>query len=299
MSSQYKVNRYALNDVIFPSKKYYSVILGLNPSKGARSPSLWNKAYDYFNIDSEMIPIDIDEDNFSALLNVLKDDDSFVGGAIAAPHKETAAALIENDITDEAKIIGSINCLFRNKEGHLCGTNTDGEGSLLAFKNNFKDINLLDFEILIMGAGGTGKAVSAYFVKELRNPKKLTISSRSNAAKELSFKLDSAFIEWEEIEKNLHRFDLIINCTSVGSNLDVENSPISESAFLNVKDSTVIYDVIYDPKKSKLLKMADERNLRYLNGLSMNLEQAVIGFNYSASRGDLNLPNEMIRRVME
>ena len=299
MSSQYKVNKYALNDVIFPSKKDYSVILGLNPSKGARSPSLWNKAYDYFNIDSEMIPIDIDEDNFSALLNVLKDDNSFVGGAIAAPHKETAAALIENDITDEAKIIGSINCLFRNKEGHLCGTNTDGEGSLLAFKNNFKDINLLDLEILIMGAGGTGKAVSAYFVKELRNPKKLTISSRSNAARELSFKLDSTFIEWEEIEKNLHRFDLIINCTSVGSNLDVENSPISESAFLNVKDSTVIYDVIYDPKKSKLLKMADERNLRHLNGLSMNLEQAVIGFNYSASRGDLNLPNEMIRRVME
>ncbi len=299
MSSQSKVNKYALNDVIFPSKDSYSVILGLNPSQGARSPSLWNKAYDYFDIDSDMIPVDVDENNFSALLNELKNDDSFVGGAIAAPHKETAAALIENNITNEAKIIGSINCLFRNKEGHLCGTNTDGEGSLLAFKNNFKGINLLDLEILIMGAGGTGKAVSAYFAKELRNPKKLTISSRSNAGKELSLKLDSTFIEWKEIEKNLHRFDLIINCTSVGSNLDVENSPISESAFLTVKDSAVIYDVIYDPEKSKLLKMANEKNLQYLNGLSMNLEQAVIGFNYSASRGDLTLPNEMIRRVME
>ena len=299
MSSQSKINKYALNEVIIPSKKNYSVILGLNPSQGARSPSLWNKAYGYFDIDSEMIPIDIDENNFSALLNELKNDDSFVGGAIAAPHKETAAALIEHNLTDEAKIIGSINCLFRNNKGHLCGTNTDGEGSLLAFKNNFKDINLSDLEILIMGAGGTGKAVSAYFVKELRNPKKLTISSRSIAAKELSFKLNSRFIEWEEIEKNLYHFDLIINCTSVGSNLDVDNSPISESTFLTVKDSAVIYDVIYDPRKSKLLKMADEKNLRNLNGLSMNLEQAVIGFNYSASRGDLNLPNEMIRRVME
>ena len=299
MSSQSKINEYALNEVIIPNMKNYSVILGLNPSQGARSPSLWNKAYNFFDIDSEMIPIDIDENNFSALLNVLKNDDSFMGGAIAAPHKGTAAALIENNITNEAKIIGSINCLFRNKEGHLCGTNTDGEGSLLAFKNNFKGMNLLDLEILIMGAGGTGKAVSAYFVKELRNPKKLTISSRSNAAKELSFKLDSRFIEWKEVEKNLHRFDLIINCTSVGSNLDVENSPISESAFLTVKDSAVIYDVIYDPEESKLLKMANKKNLRYLNGLSMNLEQAVIGFNYSASRGDLNLSNGMIRRVME
>ena len=66
-----------------------------------------------------------------------------------------------------------------------------------------------------------------------------------------------------------------------------------------MKDSAIIYDVIYDPEKSTLLKMADEKNLRNLNGLSMNLEQAVIGFNYSASRGDLNLPNETIRRVME
>ena len=65
--SQSKINKYALNEVIIPSKKNYSVILGLNPSQGARSPSLWNKAYGYFDIDSEMIPIDIDENNFSAL----------------------------------------------------------------------------------------------------------------------------------------------------------------------------------------------------------------------------------------
>ena len=109
MSIEIEINKFASNKVEIPNKESYSVILGLNPSQGARSPKLWNSAYSNFSISSKMIPIDVVADNFIDLLKVLDKDPAFSGGAIAAPHKETAAGYIGNNLTKEAKSIGAIN----------------------------------------------------------------------------------------------------------------------------------------------------------------------------------------------
>ena len=117
MSIEIEINKLSSNRVDIPNKESYSVILGLNPSKGARSPVLWNYAYEHFSINSKMIPIDVNEKNFEKLLAVLQQDQAFSGGAIAAPHKEAAAAYIGSNVTKEAQSIGAINCLFRNTDG--------------------------------------------------------------------------------------------------------------------------------------------------------------------------------------
>ena len=84
----------------------YSAIIGFNPSQGARSPALWNKAYDHLKIKGEMIPIDI-ENEFSLFekLNELNLDKNFQGGAIAFPYKQAVFDWLKDNVDDEAKLL--------------------------------------------------------------------------------------------------------------------------------------------------------------------------------------------------
>ena len=72
-------------------------------------------------------------------------------------------------------------------------------------------------------------------------------------------------------------------------------SPLSEEQISNLKKSAIVFDIIYQPLKTKLLEMADNSGVAILNGLEMNLEQAVLAYQY-AIRSDINL-NE-IRKIM-
>lgn len=297
MSIELEINKLASNIVEIPNKESYAVILGLNPSQGARSPKLWNSAFTNFLISSKMIAIDVAPENFLDLLTVLEKDPTFSGGAIAAPHKETAASYIGNNLTKEAKSIGAINCLFRDVDGALCGTNTDGEGSLRSFENVFGKIE--DKIILILGAGGTGKAVSAYFANASNDLKKVYIASRSKAALELSYNIGCNGINWSSINDILPKVDILINCTSLGSTTQLGESPIGPEDFKQLQSHAIVYDVIYDPNPTPFLKHANMLGFKTLNGNDMNFEQAVIGFHYAATKGKQDLDIINIRNAMK
>lgn len=295
MNTQERINKFSENEVSLPETDSFSVILGLNPSKGARSPKLWNRAYKNLDINSKMIPIDVNKDNLFNVISLLESDPRFLGGAIAAPHKESAAEYVFNNLTEESQYIGSINCLFRNNEGNLCGTNTDGEASLKSFMEVFGSVE--DKKILILGIGGTGKAVSTYFKSAVRNSNQICISSRSESATNFSKKIGCEVMNWNQIHNVLNDFDILINCTSVGSTINPEKSPLNERVFIN--NSLIVYDVIYDPNPTQLLKNAIEFGLQTINGSLMNLEQAIIGFHYSTSYLTDNLNLEVIRKAMK
>ena len=296
MNISEEINKYSENNIRIPEKDLYSVILGLNPSKGARSPKLWNSAYDFFKISAEMIPIDVKTSNFNKVLSILESDPNFSGGAIAAPHKESAAQYLSDNLTKEAKSIGTINCLYRNKARLLFGTNTDGEGALNSFLNTYGSIK--EKKILILGIGGTGKAVAAYFANEVDDPKQVYLSSRSSSAEIFSKKIDCNFIEWENFRTILFESDIVINCTSMGSSLNPGLSPIEEFEPKKLKNNLIVFDVIYDPNPTPLLEKAMNFGFKNLNGSLMNIEQAVIGFHYSASYGLKNLDVNNIRKAM-
>ena len=292
-----KINHLSDNLVELSDDGFYAVILGLNPSKGARSPKLWNSAFKRLSINVRMIPIDVNEDNFPSIFFLLESDPNFLGGAIAAPHKEKAAELCSENLTIEAKSIGAINCLFRNEEGVLCGTNTDGEGSLISFESIYGTI--AKKHVMILGAGGTGKAVASYFISSLDNSNQLTIASRSKSAKILAYKLKCNSLSWSKIVDAISEADIIINCTSLGSILKPGMSPLGFEDFSKIRKSSFIYDVIYDPIETPLLSFASLSGLKFMNGLSMNFEQAVIGFHYAATKGKKNLDYNLIKSAMK
>jgi len=152
----------------------YAAIIGENPSQGARSPKLWNAVFDDSELNYLMVPFDVTKDNIKRLLDDLNSDKEFIGGAIAVPYKEVIAEWLGDNITPEAKKIGAVNCLFRDADGKLQGTNTDGEASLITFEKKFGVIS--SKSVMVLGAGGAGKAVASYFAN---SAKSTTIISRS------------------------------------------------------------------------------------------------------------------------
>ncbi len=249
------------------------------PSKGARSPLLWNTAFAKYKIDAEMFPTDVDESNLSSLLHYLESDKDCIGGAIAMPYKESVMDWLNERITNEAKKIGAINCLYRNMNGEFFGTNTDGEASLLCLLE--EEPLIKNKNILILGLGGAGKSVSTFISKELENSQNLYLASRSDKALIHAKEILAQYVNWNQLSDLLEDMDIIINCTSLGSGEFTKESPLSERDICRIKKNTLVYDINYNPTETLLLKMARKHGCKTINGIKMNLYQAAVAFNFS------------------
>ena len=180
------INKIIDNQLSQNSLDKFSVIIGNNPSKGARSPLLWNKVYKAEKKNIAMLPLDVRSERLGELISCLKENDKCLGGAIAVPHKEAMFDILQNKCAPEIKEIGAINCFFRdtkNQSKCFSGTNTDGEGSLdPIFKLMEEQKNL---NICLLGYGGAGKAIAAFLVKNMRSSQELKIFNRTEITKSL------------------------------------------------------------------------------------------------------------------
>ncbi len=253
------------------NQKNYYAILGEQPSKGARSPKLWNKVLKKLNKKERMIPIDIKKKNLHKTIKSLDKDKNFLGGCIAVPYKEDICKILKQNISKKILKGQSINCLFRDKRGNLTGCNTDGLAAIYSLKKIIK--NIKNKKILLLGLGGTGKAIAA----SLKNYgcKKVTLTNRNLSKKIFAKLVGYAFQKFENVENNIENYDIIINATSVGF-LNKNKSPIRPKKLIKIQDK-FFFDIIYQPKVTLFIKSVKKRN-KVANGLFMNLMQAVIAF---------------------
>jgi len=277
---------YCDNNVEFDDDFNFSAIIGGDPSKGARSPILWNKVYKNINSNVKMLALDVSQNNLDNLLIYLETNKNFIGGAISVPHKKSVFNFLNGNVSDECKIIGSVNCISKDKKNKLFGNNTDGYGSLLSIKNNFKKVNK-NSKCMIIGDGGAGVAVAVY-LKNLVDSKNIYIFSRSKLGKNLSKKINSKWYHFNKIGKYANTFELIINATSLGYGDLKDLTPINENIIKKIKSDAMIFDIIYDPFETKLLIVCKKYNLKSINGLEMNLLQAVLAFSIVNNYEDLD-----------
>ena len=271
----------------------YAAILGEHPSKGARSPVLWNAAFKAHDLNQRMLPLDVNQNNIIQLLDELNDDKKFIGGAVAVPYKETVAQWLGEKITPEAKKIGAVNCIFRGDDGRLVGTNTDGEAARITHEDKFGSLN--GKSVVILGAGGAGKAVIAYFRVAVGSGD-ITVISRSPKDKEYVAKIGAKWAPWENIDNYLVGVDVLVNCTSVGFGKQENESPLSDDQLDKLTKSASVFDIIYQPKETVLLNRARKRGIATMNGLKMNLEQAIIAYRHTAQEPK---GGEVARSAME
>lgn len=288
---KYKIP-YISNEIYIEEGDYFSAIIGGEVSKGARSPLLWNKAYKGLKIKSRMFAFDVNNENISRLLEYLQDNKFYLGGAVAVPHKKNVFNYLDKNNSKECKLIQSVNCISRNSKGMLFGNNTDGLGANLSIKNNFKEIGN-ESKVCVLGDGGAGVAVAVYLAN-LVGKKNLTICSRSENGKKLSNEIGCNWINFSQINEIFEFQDLIVNCTILGYSNYSEKSPISKDLFNLAKKDLKIFDIIYDPIASTLIQDANNNGFKTLNGMEMNLLQAVAAFSIVNNVNDIDLIKKLM-----
>ncbi len=185
------------------------------------------------------------------------------GVNITVPHKEWAYKL-SDEVVGNAKEIEAVNTWYE-KNGKIYGYNTDAPGF-------YESIKEFDFEkILILGAGGTAKAIALYLRKKGYEPE---ILNRSKPRLAYFEKRGFQTYTWQDFQTK--KYDLIINTTSAG--LKDENLPAPKELLEpTLQSAKYAVDVIYN-KLTPFLKLAQKHGLTYKDGTEMLLYQGVLAF---------------------
>ena len=243
-----------------------------DPIDHSLSPNIHSAAFRELNLDCSYIAYRIPKGELEEGLESLKKI-KIDGFNVTIPHKIEMMKYIDK-LDDSCSIIGAVNTVT-NDNGILKGYNTDMDGFLEPFKK--KNLNIKNKKILLLGAGGAARAIVAGFAKE--HAQGVTIANRTiqNANNLANFSkkigLDANAIKIEDVGNTAKNYDIIVNATSIG--LKNEPSPISLEG---VNSQTIVYDIVYIPINTDLLKKAKEKGATIIYGYEMLLGQATRAF---------------------
>ncbi len=201
-------------------------------------------------------------DDLNKLKNIIIDNPELVGLNVTIPYKEKIISFLD-ELDETARKIGSVNTI-KILDGKLIGFNTDYLGfkySLLNWKLSINNISAL-----ILGTGGSSKAIK-YTLNELSIPFNL-ISRESSKTK----------ISYEELfnQKLLNTHKLIINTTPIGMYPNINNYP--KLNFDKINNEHFVFDLVYNPSKTKLLSLCENRGAKIKNGHEMLINQAELSW---------------------
>ncbi len=232
-------------------------ILGSSTSV-SMSPYIHNAAFKFHKLNSVFVPLQVQNlDEF--ITRMVKPETrevelNFKGFSVTIPHKQSIIKHL--DFIDEtAKMIGAVNTV-KIIDGKLHGYNTDAKGFIEPLLKASGDLN--DARVLILGAGGASRAC----VYSLENEgAEVTVFGRSEV-QNLTSKVQS-----------LSDFDIIVNATPIGMKGKGEGeTPLFAEQMKGVK---LVYDLIYIPQETELIKQAKSVGIKTLGGLEMLLSQAI------------------------
>ena len=194
------------------------------------------------------------------------------GFNITIPHKVEIIKYID-ELADSAKRYNSVNCVA-HKGGKYIGYNTDCDGFLRSLEAAGAG---LDGKVLQCGCGGVGRMIA---IEAVRHGAELTVSVPEGFedtvepvkeyARANGFSDDIKVVHPGEISG---KFDLLINASPVGMFPKVENCPVSEEV---IKNCGFVFDVIYNPERTKLMQTAESFGIKICGGMAMLVWQAVV-----------------------
>jgi shikimate dehydrogenase len=257
-----------------------SSIYGLlgDPVAHSLSPVMQNHAFHSYNIDAVYVPFHVVPNDLSAAVAGLRAL-NVAGVNVTIPHKETILSCLDQ-VDPTAQLIGAVNTVV-NSNGILIGYNTDASGFINTIQLEL-GFYPAEREVLILGAGGAGRAATVALASA--GVKTVTIANRHQArAEELVKDLESHFpavqffvtnFQQQLFFDSLSSVDLIVNSTSVGLHgEDVNFLPLE-----NIKCSALIFDMIYSPTETLLIKNARSLGLFCADGLGMLAAQGEDAF---------------------
>ncbi len=250
-----------------------------DPLSHSLSPLMHNAAFQALRINAEYKLFPLKEEELKNFFTVLKKENSPIAGLnVTVPYKEKTVEFMDL-LSPFAKKVMAVNTIVIKPNRSLEGFNTDGPG-FLTHLTELK-VNTAGKRIAILGAGGTARSILTVLCLLPEKPESIFIYNRhyekaEALIRDLGLRMDASIIEpVKTIEDlNIELANILINTTSVGLKND-DPILIDES---HLHSHLFVYDVIYNPAETQLLKIAKNKGAQTANGLGMLFYQGVLAF---------------------
>lgn len=260
-----------------------------DPIGHSLSPLLHNRMMSHIGFNGVYVPIRISSGQIARSLNDL-DSLNFRGLSVTIPHKEAVLAKYPR-CEEFVRQIGAANTLFRGSDNSWQSYNTDYQAALDTLKLALPSGDSLEGKrVLMLGAGGVGRAIGMAIV---RSGGALAICGRTSArAKALAESLLCRHVTWEN--RGSEYADILINCTPVGMSPNMDETPFSDNW---LREGMIVFDTIYAPENTLLLKEAKVRGCVAISGVEMFIRQAAAQFEkFTGKSASLDELRETLRR---
>ncbi len=254
------------------TKKLKTGVVGwpINHSLSPRLHGFWLRKY---GIEGEYKAYAVKPHDLENFINTMGDKE-IAGLNLTVPHKESVLSFLD-EVDDVAHRIGAVNMVTLRK-GRLYGTNTDSYGFLTNLKENAPTWSAQKGPAVILGAGGAARAVLVSLLDDGISEILLINRTRERAEKLAEIYNDPRITvcDWHDRAQKLSAASLLVNTTTLG----MTGQPSLEIDLSLLPADAVVYDIVYKPLETDLLKQAKSRGNICVDGLGMLLHQAVPAF---------------------
>ncbi len=267
---------------IDPSTKIYGV--AGSHVRSSLSPLMHNTAFRRRDVNAVYLPLQVDDvGDLLTLTRELPID----GLSITMPYKQQILPYLDQ-VDDLSKCIGAVNTVLRGPNGKLHGFNTDVAGVTDPLERR---LPLKGARVLLLGAGGAASAAAFGLVDK---GAKVVISNRTpESAQRLAEQAGATVLRREELAGE--RFDVLVNATPLGMTGFSDASPLHAGEI----HTGLVFDLIYNPLETPLLRMARERGLETISGIEMFVAQGARQFEiWTNSSAPVGVMREVVERAL-
>ena len=282
-----KLYRY---DQINSKTKVFAVVG--DPIGHSLSPLIHNSSFIHEKQDAVYVALRIPAKGLRRAINDLQLLE-IKGYSVTIPHKEEAVKCA-NYSDDAVKQCGAANTLYQDDRNAWFATNTDFEAALNSIRSGLSENGLDGSDILngkrvlLLGAGGVARGITYGLIK---SGAIVTITNRTKTkAEELAKHFGCQFVSWEN--RGADFYDILVNCTPVGMYPNMDETPFPSHW---LRDNMLVFDTIYKPESTLLIKQGKERGCKTVSGLEMFVLQAAAQYQCFTNQ---TAPVEFMREVV-
>jgi len=247
-----------------------------NPIEHSMSPLMHNTAFAKMGVDYIYLAFRVKKEGLGKAIEGMRAL-NIRGLNVTIPHKVAVIPYMDK-LDPLAEKIGAVNTIV-NEDGTLTGYNTDATGFLQALPE--RGINPEEKNIVVMGAGGASRAISFALTERGAHLVILNREPGLDRAKELAHQISRAFnkevralkLDEANLATALDKADILVNATSVGMYPDIDKTPVPAQL---LKPGLVVYDIVYNPLKTRLLREAEAAGAETISGIDMLVWQGAL-----------------------
>ncbi len=271
-----------------------------DPIEHTMSPVMHNAAFREIGIDYLYVPFRVKKEELGKAIEGMRAL-NFRGLNVTIPHK-VAVLQFMDELDPLAKKIDAVNTID-NVDGVLKGYNTDATGFLQALLE--RGIEPEGKKVVILGAGGASRAISFILADSGAHLVILNRLLELDWAEELANRISQSFnkevealeLNKENLARVLDKADILVNTTSVGMSPSIDQTPVPADL---LRPDLTVYDIVYNPIKTRLLREAEVAGAETIGGLDMLVWQGVLAFEkWTGLKAPVKLMKEEATKLLE